>query len=116
MKISKFLLCENPLTESGDFILHTRTPRFLMQVIDCESAEHQKEIGKELFIEGEKHGFMVASQTNIYDYYFVLVAIHIYDDIKNTQENADELAKIARRAADWYRQIIKREIDLSNES
>lgn len=104
MKISKFLLCENPITTANDgrlFILHTQDPIILAELwhyeglTDREFLEKQNELGPT----GAKleYGDEIIL--------FSSVLMHRGEKFAELpgQEQADKLAGVMRRMADWYK-------------
>jgi len=79
------------------FILHTREPRIVAEVYHL----HPSEEGKAIEIQKQ---FSVGSKMEMPNELILLGAVWIEPFYKGTtQQNADELAGIMRRMADWYR-------------
>lgn len=102
-KTPKFLICENPMVDSGLFILHTRTPLLLAQVLHFDTEEERMEAQK--LVE-------VGSHTTLdEDEHVLLNAMWMIPSEKLTamtaQERADSLAKLMSRMADWYHAYCK---------
>jgi len=102
-KSAKFLLCENPIV-TGDaagriFILHNREPLILAEVLHFQNLDDAKrmeiqgamDIGSRLDRPPETI-FFVAQWARPSELFYGL----------GTQEQADQLAGIMRRMADWY--------------
>jgi len=102
MKTAKFLLCENPIADKSDgriFILHNRNPLILAEVFhfDIENEELQMNC---------KRQFTIGSSLEFGNQYIVFGALWTIPDArflaKEAQKQANELAGIMRRMADWY--------------
>lgn len=101
-KQSKFLLCENPIHEDGDslYILHTREPRLFAEV-------HHFDAGDEAGQMALKKQQSIYGALEYGEEYIIFVCLWVIGDMKyigkTAQEQADELAGIMRRMADWYK-------------
>ena len=102
-KTSKFLLCENPML-TGDhdgrlFILHNREPKIFAEALHFENLD---DAGR---LEIEK-GIEIGSRLNFPPETIFLAAQWVIPGDKfaklSVQDQADELAAIMRRMADWY--------------
>jgi hypothetical protein len=108
-----FLLCENPIADKSDgraFILHNRDPKLLAEVHHFEGlTDSQKmQIEKKLPISGRLD---YGSET-------IYLEPNWLDESTITgtlQEQADKLAALMRRMADWYHAYLKWE-DAQNET
>lgn len=101
MKLEKFLLAENPMTQSGEYVLHTRAPAMLLRVVDATD-----------FSEATRLEFLqnapVYGATEVNGLYFILVPVIMFSEVTvSTQFDADKLAGLLRRAADWWHAYIK---------
>src|SRR4030067_1070271 len=109
MKISKFLLCENPLADQSDgrvFILHTRQPVILAECFHFELPDYSSEEEMEADILKCKLVFNTGSTLDYPPEYIVLGAIWIESGTEATQEPADGLAGITRHMAGWYKSYL----------
>lgn len=102
MKTAKFLLCENPIADKSDgrvFILHNRSPRLFAEVFSFHLADEKAQMDC-------KRQFTIGSSLEHNDEYYVFGCLWVMPEekftTKNIQEQADELAAIMRRMADWY--------------
>lgn len=105
-RLPKFLEADNPNDPDGlTFIIHTQPPRFAAQVIICQGEE---------YMEIQRH-FAAYGRTDYGDYSAVIGIVEMWDSLPTgtPQDQADLLAKIMRRCADWYRGVL---IDIINES
>jgi len=102
MKLPKFLIAENPMAKSHrEFVLHTQQPRMLIEVFDITGFTQKEEI--EL-----KKKFNVGGTTEVNGLYFLLTPAIYFENITTpTQNDADSLAGLMRRAADWWHAYIK---------
>lgn len=107
-KISKFLVLNNPLIKSGDYILHTRIPHILIEVLEFENEEEQISFINER--QNESGFSCITARTITHEKYYALIVNDVYDVIKNTQEAIDEITKICMRAADWYKAALQKKI------
>jgi hypothetical protein len=103
-KTAKFLLCENPIAEKSDgrlFILHTQDPVILAELwhyeglTDRELIEKQNELGP------------TNAKLEYMDEVVLFSSIMMFRGEKFSQlpgqEQADKLAGVMRRMADWYK-------------
>jgi hypothetical protein len=101
MKIEKFLLCENPMTQSGEYILHTRKPAMLLQVVDA--TEFNENTRMDML-----RNIPVYGSTEVEGLDFIIYPLIYFDKVEiSTQTEADKLAGLMRRAADWWHAYIK---------
>lgn len=94
MKHSKFVLADNPMLEfhrGGQYIIHLRDPLIVAQVFHFDSDEEEQSM--EL-----KRQSTTCATLDYGDEYIVLPAIFIAP----TTIDANRLAGIMRRMADWY--------------
>lgn len=116
-KISKFLICENPLVDDERvFILHTRQPMILAEVVHFEGINDSERMDIERKIETPRWARLDYPPETIY--FFM---IKLYPDEKflkmNTQEQADTIAGLMRRMADWYKSyLIFEDNNIANEN
>lgn len=101
MKMSKFLICENPMTAGQDgrlFILHTGDPSILAEVHHFEDItdEQRMNIERQMSI-GSRLDYVPET------IFFSPIWICKAEQISNLQDQADNLAGIMRRMADWYK-------------
>ena len=106
-KPPKFLLCENPMADEihghREFVLHTRYPVIIAQIIDCSDMTEDEQMKV-------KSEITVGSMLDLDQEYYVFNAIYIepgYGANTDAQKIADNLAGIMRRMADWYEAYIK---------
>lgn len=101
-KYPKFLECVNPNGDPDDlYILHTQHPKFIAQLL---ISDDESEI-----MNFQKH-FTVGGKTDYKDLSAVIGVIEFWDEIKSTgdfQKDADNLANLLRRCADWYHLTLK---------
>ena len=88
----------------GLFILHTRKPRLLIEVLVFDVAD-------ESAIMAAKNKIPIGSSLNYKEEYYLFYLLEAYDEINiladQEQQIADNLAKLMRRAADWYQSYLK---------
>lgn len=97
-KISKFLLCENPIVnDSRIFILHTGTPLILAEAFHFDFDTDEK------IVMNCKRQFTAGASVDYPLEYIVLGAIFVEPNNKSV----DELAKIMSRMGDWYHAYLK---------
>lgn len=106
MKTAKFLLCENPIADKSDgrlFILHNRTPTLLAEVFHFD-------INDEISQMQCKQKFSIGGTLDYGNEYIVFGCLWVIPDEKfstpSVQQQADELAGIMRRMADWYKSYL----------
>jgi hypothetical protein len=105
-KTPTFLNFKNQKAAPGrEFILHTGRPAFLAEVYGFTTEAEIIDFGKEFMQLCEKNkapcfGSRSRKPWNGKHYYFAVVAI--YEGVEFTQAEADRLARICRRMADWY--------------
>ena len=88
-----------------EFILHTNSPAWLSEVHVFDSEEQITEFGREFMQQSENNkvpclGSRSRKQWNNKYYFFAVVAL--YQQFEPTQSEADRVARITRRMADWY--------------
>lgn len=115
-KLSKFLLCENPtLNEQHDgrsFILHTRFPMLLAEVLDFEFTNDSERIDfeKKIFEGFPELAWRSYSRLDYGEETFFFRCIwvdgHSEFGMLAAQQQADEMAGIMRRMADWYKSYL----------
>jgi len=112
MKVSKFQISYNPHFPNEKYILHTRKPAFLSQIIEHKNKDDQDSFGKMIFekIEKKEIPFAFVSRTELKGKFFSFLVIELYESIKiknnmTSQQAVDNVASIMRRLADWYRSI-----------
>ena len=105
MKLPKFLIAQNPLVDVDSlFIVHTRPPLFIASVHQTLNEDEQV---REKLIQK----YTIGSATVFGKYTFVLGVEELSEDKKfaalPAQKQADKLAAITRRMADWFRAYLK---------
>ncbi|MBV5334195.1 MAG: hypothetical protein JZU49_00125 [Sulfuricurvum sp.] len=105
--LPKFLHLANGRAAPGrEFILHTSRPAWLAEVFQFDNEEQIIEFGRELTEKAYKPGAptFIASRSrkpwNGKHYFFAVIAL--YENFDSSQTEADRVARIARRMADWY--------------
>jgi hypothetical protein len=100
--LPRFMIAENPLIESGrEFVLHIKKPALLIEVFDTTDWPKDK------YIEALQQ-FNVYGTTTVNEMDFLLVPVKLFDNPEfETQEDADRMAGLFRRAADWWHAYIK---------
>jgi len=102
-----FLLAINPHDDSGIYILHNTSPRFIAHVIKHTSEEEQDKYNNSLFEQQKKTGdFLVASKTYLGEDYFTIVVVEFFEDIEGNLKIADKLSEVIQQAADWYIDVL----------
>jgi hypothetical protein len=104
MKAPKFLFCENPIATASDgrlFILHTQEPVILAELwhyeglTDRELIEKQNQLGP------------TGAKLEYGDEVILFSSVMMFRGEKFSQlpgqEQADKLAGVMRRMADWYK-------------
>lgn len=101
------MLCENPIAEKSYgrvFILHNREPRILAEVHHFNISEADSPQALEI-----KKAELGAA-LDYEDEYILFAALWLYPSEKLSQKEpqaqADELAGIMRRMADWYKNYL----------
>ena len=99
-----FMLAENPITGKQLFIIHTGMPYIMAEVFSFNSTDENA-------IMDCKRNYTVAGKTEYEDEAAVIGAVMILPDANflelSSQEQADKLAKLMRRMADWYYAYLK---------
>ena len=101
-----FLHLANRKADPGrEFILHTGSPAWLAEVHIFDSEEQIVEFGKQFMEQCELNkapclGSRSRKQWNRKHYFFAVVAL--YGSFEATHAEADRIARITRRMADWY--------------
>lgn len=99
-----FMLAENPMTGEQLFIIHTGSPYVMAEVY------HYEEDDEESIMVCQRN-FTAGSKTTYMGETAVIGAIMMIPDEKflkmDTQEQADKLANLMRRMADWYFAYLK---------
>jgi len=98
---SKFLIAENPMVDDGRvFIVHTQSPLILAECFHCGAdGDYTADAVNELKRRFEVGGGLEYSPSE----YVVVGALWIEPHATdNPQRDADKLAGIMRRMADWY--------------
>lgn len=107
-----FMIAENPMAGEQLFIIHTGTP-FVMAEVFGFHAEDEKAI-----MECQRN-FTIAGKTDYEVGTYVLGAKMMIPDDKflnlELQEQADKLANLMRRMADWYHAYLKWEDEQNAE-
>ena len=88
-----------------EFILHTGHPAFLAEVISFETEAETVEFGKNFMDLCEQNKAPCLGSRSRKPWngkHFFFAAIAIYEGIEVTEKEADRLARITRRMADWY--------------
>lgn len=106
-KYPKFLECINPNGDPDDlWILHTQHPRFIGKLLISDD---------EVEIMNFQRQFTAVGKTDYKDLSAVIGVIEFwdspYDNTKTLQEQADNVAKLMRRCADWYHSTLKDIVD-----
>jgi hypothetical protein len=97
-KLPKFLFCENPIADKSDgrqFILHARRPVILAEVFHFNEAQESESMEC-------KRAFNLCATLDYPPEYIVLGAVWTEPIVIKNQEEANRLAGIMRRMADWY--------------
>lgn len=101
-----FLALQNERAATGRrFILHTKRPAYLAEVYEFTSEEDCEKFGLDFFEACEKVGAPCLGSVSRKPWngkHFYFAVISIYEGIEPTQKEADRLARITRRMADWY--------------
>lgn len=105
-KTAKFLLCENPIADKSDgriFILHNRTPILLAEVFHFDASDEMAQMDC-------KRNFSAYGALEYDSEYIVFGCLWMVPDDKfqkkTAQQQADDIAAIMRRMADWYEAYI----------
>lgn len=106
-----FLLCENPIADKSDgrlFILHNREPRLLAEVHHYEDLtdEQKMDIQRQIPIGGRLD----------YDSETIFFTPMWLDSELATQADADKIAGLFRRMADWYKAYLIWEDEQADEN
>lgn len=108
--INKYMLVADPSdTDRNIFILHTGEPYLLARVYEFDSKEEVDAFNKQIFemVEAGSIPFGFVGRTSIDDSYIMVVSVILYSELPTTQEELDDIAKVMRQMADWYRQLIE---------
>ena len=94
---SKFLIAENPMVDDGRvFIVHAQSPIILAECFHFDPADEDEQMKA-------TSAFEVASALDYDHEYIVIGALWVEPHATdNPQRDADKLAGIMRRMADWY--------------
>jgi hypothetical protein len=104
MKISKFLLCENPMVDDDRvFVLHTREPLIVAEALHFEDEADWMEA---------KRGTEIGASVDYPGEFILLKAINVTATEPYT---ADSLAQIMSRMGDWYHALLKWEEEQDEE-
>ena len=106
LKTPKFVIAMNEMVkDSGQYIIHMRNPLFFAEIFEHENKNEQSDFHNQLiqFQKENNVSIAVGRDKNFYQP-FTLVAIN---PPATTQEEADNIAKIMRRMADWYQKYCK---------
>ena len=96
-----FMLAHNPMVESGMHLVHTREPLFIAKIV------HFRDQVDALDYES---GLRLMGRTIYKDEYYILdiqLLIRTTAPPDEAQKDADNLAKLFRRAADWLHAALK---------
>lgn len=101
-KYPKFLECVNPNSDPDDlYIIHTQYPRFIAQLLISDDEDE--------IMSFQRH-FNIGGKTDYKDLSACIGVLEFWDEVKSTgdvQKDADYLAKLMRRCADWYHLTLK---------
>jgi hypothetical protein len=107
LKPPKFLFCESIIGKGDNstraFILHTRDPLVFAEVLHFETDDE----GGQMLAKSNTQAY---ASLDYDDEYILLIALWIVPGDKHikkpAQEQADDLAGIMRRMADWYKALL----------
>lgn len=107
-----FMLAENPITGKQLFIIHTGTPYVMAEVFHYDAEDNES-------IMDCQRNFTICGKTTYLDKTAIIGAVMMIPDDKflemSTQEQADKLANLMRRMADWYYAYLKWEDEQNEE-
>lgn len=99
-----FMLAENPMTGKQLFIIHTGTPYVMAEVHSFHTADEKG-------IMDCQRNYTIAGKTTFETHTAVIGAVMMVPDEKfgklPLQEQADKLANLMRRMADWFYAYLK---------
>jgi hypothetical protein len=106
-KYPKFLECINPNGDIDDiYILHTQAPRFIAAVLITNDEAEMLQF---------ENQFKACGRTTYKNDTASIGVIEFWDNPwkegLTPQEQADSIAKLMRRCADWYYPVLKELID-----
>ena len=101
MKTAKFLICSNPISETGDFILHTHFPSFLVKVTpvmaDDERLEPDDVVAEFVNSDGFTEHFL----------------LEIFAEYEKTDPS--KIKQLLKKMAVWYAAYLKWEEEMNSE-
>ena len=91
------MIAENPIENSGEFILHSSFPRMLIKVFNLTDKSYEE---REKFVE---HIPVGGSCEVLGDYYYFVPCV-IYDSLNNidTQKLNVDLSILFKQVGDWF--------------
>lgn len=100
-KLPRFMVCENPISESGEYILHCREPKMLIKVFNLTntSIEERKDWVKQIPVYG-------ACEIGSVLYYLVPVEQYTNFFGENKEEVNQNLSSLMKRCADWWKSYV----------
>lgn len=109
-KYPKFLECVNPNGDPGDlYILHTRHPRFLAQLLISNDEKEIMEFQRHFNIGGRTDYKGMSALVGVIDFWD-----NPYKEENTPQKQADNIARLMRRCADWYHGTLKDMVENEN--
>lgn len=88
----RFLICRNEVVSSHEFVLHTRTPRFLAEIFPFDSQEEAEDF---------KMNTPLCSSVQIEDKHYVTAVRELYEGGVDARSLAESL--LMGRMAEWLR-------------
>jgi len=117
----RFLYVSNMLAAPGrEFVVFTGHPSWIAEVFPFDTVEDAIIFeGEFMLLQDEKGITPVGARTTWHNKHYVLAVLNIFTPLPQAtgealQKSADNLARTARRMADWYRyNILKSKEDLN---
>jgi hypothetical protein len=96
-KLPRFLIADNPMVESGEFILHLREPKLLIKVYNLTTFSYQE---REEFVKN----IPVGGTCEVFGDFYYFVPVEQYADFSNKPKEIleTELIALMKRCADWF--------------
>ena len=102
LKLPRFMIAENPMAQPGEeYILHTKSPKMLLKVIDATGVAYAKR--NELV---KKIAVGASCEVNGQLFYIYPIAQYSHISQKNLPEINEDLSLLMKRIADWWKSYI----------
>lgn len=106
-KVSRFLIHDNQRVDNRIYVLHTRTPRMLLEVYR-EDSNISEELLEELT---SRHEYIV--KFSIKDKIYIVGEVWVVkEDIRSTKEITNVINQVMKRLSDWLQNYLKNATEL----